>query len=215
MQQPEHDLRPFQVSAASPRRFVSIGLVALFHLVVIYALASGLASQMIDKLPDDIKADIIKDKPPDQPKAPPPPPPDMVKPPPPFIPPPDIVVANEAPVTNTITVTNTPPPVQAPPKPQVSSPASIGAPHVCPQAKWYPPLAVRLSHQGTTTLAFTVETDGSISNVTVANSSGFSELDDAAVRCASASWHYKPAIQDGQPVAVPWKTNVKWNLTGG
>jgi protein TonB len=213
MQQPEHDLRPFQVSAASPRRFVSIGMVAILHLAVIYALASGLASQMIDKLPDDIKADIVKEKPPDQPKTPPPPPPDLVKPPPPFVPPPDIVVANEAPVTNTITVTNTPPPVAAPPKASVSSPVSIGRPHSCGQ-RYYPALATRLGHEGTTILSFTVGTDGGVHNVTVAQPSGFPELDQAAIPCAS-SWTYKPAEENGAPVEKSWQAKVTWKLNGG
>jgi protein TonB len=210
MQQPEHDLRPFQVSAASPRRFVSIGMVALLHLAVIYALASGLASQMIDKLPDDIKADIVKEKPPDQPKTPPPPPPDLVKPPPPFVPPPDIVVANEAPVTNTITVTNTPPPVAAPPKPATSQPASIGRQHTCGQ-KYYPALATRLDHEGTTTVSFKIEPDGSVRDVAVVQSSGFPELDEAATPCVT-TWQYKPAEQNGQPVEASWTAKVIWKV---
>src|SRR5665213_168179 len=176
MQQPEHDLRPFQVSAASPRRFVSIGMVAILHLAVIYALASGLASQMIDKLPDDIKADIVKEKPPDQPKTP-------------------------------------PPPVAAPPKAAVSSPVSIGRPHSCGQ-RYYPALATRLGHEGTTILSFTVGTDGGVHNVTVAQPSGFPELDQAAIPCAS-SWTYKPAEENGAPVEKSWQAKVTWKLNGG
>src|ERR1700743_2931704 len=80
---------------------ITFGLASLFHVLVIWALASGLAARLTDKIPQDIKADIVKEAPPKQPKTPPPPPPDLVKPPPPFIPPPDIVIANDAP-TNTI-----------------------------------------------------------------------------------------------------------------
>ena len=210
MQQPQHDLRPFEVSAASPRRFVSIGAVAVFHLVVIYALASGLASQMIDKLPDDIKADIVKEKPPETPKTPPPPPPDMVKPPPQFIPPPDIVVSNDASVNTISNVTNQ---VAPPVKPAVTSPASIGRPHACGQ-KYYPSLATRLGHEGTTVLSFKIGPDGSVKDVTVSQSSGFPELDEAAIPCAQ-NWEYKPAMQNGQPVEVPWQAKVTWKLNGG
>jgi protein TonB len=101
----------------------------------------------------------------------------------------------------------------AAPKPVVSAPASIGRAHVCGQ-RYYPALANRLGHQGTTTLGFTISADGGISNISVANSSGYDELDQAAVACA-ASWTYKPAMQNGQAVSVPWKANVKWNLNGG
>jgi len=195
---------------ATPRRFISVVAVGLLHVLVIYALASGLAAQLIQKLPEDITTEVIKEKPPDQNKLPPPPPPEMVKPPPPFVPPPDINVQVETTNNNAITQVTT----KVEPKPQPSSPASIGRPHNCPQARWYPPQAIRLNHEGTTTLAFTVGTDGGVSNITVANSSGHDELDQAAVSCA-AGWTYKPAMQNGQAVAVPWKTSVKWSLTGG
>ena len=206
-------MKSFQTQA-TPRRFFAFGAAVALQIGLIYALASGLASQMIDKLPDDIKADIVKEKPPEQPKTPPPPPPDMVKPPPPFIPPPDIVIANEAPSANTITVTNTPPPAAAPPKPAVSSPVSIGRPHTCGQRD-YPPLATRLGHEGSVVLSFTVGADGGVSNVTVVQSSGFPELDAAAIPCAE-KWQYKPAEENGAPVAkTGYQAKVTWKLNGG
>ncbi|MGH6871156.1 MAG: energy transducer TonB [Rhizomicrobium sp.] len=197
---------------ATPRRIGTVIAVGALHLVLIWALATGLASQLLHKQIEDLTTEVIKDKPPEVNKVPPPPPPEMVKPPPPFVPPPDINVAVEAPSTNTITQVTT---QHEAPKPAISSPAAVGRPHNCPQAKWYPSLAVRLNHEGTTTLGFTVNTDGSISDVHVVNSSGHEELDQAAVQCASSSWsNYKPALQNGQPVAVPWKATVQWRLNG-
>ena len=207
MEQPHHDLRAFQTSAVSPRRLfagaAAIGLQAL----AIWALATGLASQLIAKLPEEIKAEVVQQKPPEEQKVPPPPPPETVKPPPPYVPPPDIVIQTEAPATTSIqtqSTQKTPPPITAP--------ASIGRPHTCEQK--YPPLAVRLNHQGVTTLGFTIDPDGGVSNVHVEKSSGYDELDRAAVECAS-SWQYKAAIQAGKPVAVTWSTIVKWDLRGG
>lgn len=209
MLQPEH-LRSFQTQNTTPRRIVSIGLVGLFHLFVIYAFASGLANRIVQKLPEEIKAEVVPPKLPDV-KPPPPPPPDLTKPPPPFVPPPEIVIQTETPPTNTITVQHQIASVP-PPKPQgITAPASIGVAHVCPQERWYPSIAVRLGQQGTTTLAFRIQTDGSITDITIAQSSGYSSLDDAAVRCASA-WRYRPAMENGQAVVVPWKAFVKWQL---
>ena len=205
-------MRAFQPAQAAPRRAVAFGAAVVLQVAIIYALASGLASQMIDRLPQDIKADIVKEKPPEQPKAPPPPPPDMVKPPPPFIPPPDIVVQTEAPV-NTITQVTSQPPPQAPPKPAVTAPASIGRAHTCGQ-RYYPALATRLGHEGTTILSFKIGPDGSVHDVTVAQSSGYPELDEAAIPCAQ-SWQYKPAEQNGQPVETNWQAKVTWKLNGG
>ena len=219
MEQPEHDLRPFQATAvqSTERRAISIGVVAAIHVVAIYALATGLASQLVQKGLEEIKAEVVQEKPPDLPKTPPPPPPEMQKPPPPFVPPPDINVAatTTAPTITQVTTAITPPPPPAPPKaaepPPVTAPASIGKPHEC-QSK-YPPLAMRLGHTGNVTIGFTIGTDGSVSNVHVTEGSGHDELDSGAVSCAQ-SWHYKPAMQNGSPVAVPWSTKVTYKLTG-
>jgi protein TonB len=209
MLQPEH-LRPFRPTNSTPRRVISLGFVALFHIIVIYAFASGLAQQLAQKLPEELKAEIVPPKLPDV-KPPPPPPPDLTKPPPPFVPPPEINIQTESPVTNTITVSKTPPPPAAVEKATgITAPASIGATHSCLE-RFYPPLAVRLNQEGTTLLAFHILPDGSVANATVAESSGHDDLDDAAVRCAS-TWRYKPAFQNGQPIEVPWKASVRWQL---
>lgn len=219
MDQPAHDLRPFQSSAvqSTERRGISIAVVAAIHLVAIYALATGLASRLVNEGLKEIKVEVVKEKPPDMPKTPPPPPPELQKPPPPFIPPPDINLQTQqtAPTITQVTSITPPPVVQAPPpKPQappISAPASIGRAHEC--ASKYPPLAVRLNHEGTTTIGFTIEPDGSVTNAHVVSGSGHDELDSAAISCTEG-WHYKPATQNGQPVAVPWTTKVQWRLTG-
>jgi len=212
MEQPAHDLRAFQSTQAAPRRLGTIAIVAAIHVVAIWAFASGLATRLIHQGEQIIKVEVVKEKPPEAPKTPPPPPPELQKPPPPFVPPPDINLQTEAPASTITQVTTvTPPPPTKPAPPPVTAPASIGRPHEC-QSK-YPPLAMRLGHDGTVTLGMTIEPDGSVTNVHVVNSSGHDELDQGAVSCAS-SWHYKPALQNGQPVAVPWQASVKYRLTG-
>ena len=94
------------------------------------------------------------------------------------------------------------------------SPASPPqAPADCSAKKFYPTLAVRLGHEGVTTLGFTINADGTVSDVHVVESSGHTELDQDAVEGA-ACWHYKPAMKNGKPVAVPWKAKVTWHLGG-
>lgn len=210
MLQPSHDLRGLSGTQATPRRFISIGLVAGLHLLLIYALATGLAANLIPKVEQIIKAQVVQEAPPPD-KVVPPPPPEMVKPPPPFVPPPELNIQTETTNTNTIQVTTTPPP-QVAPKPQISAPASIGRAHACGQ-NYYPAIGIRLNWSGTTGLSFHIDTEGNVKNLQVTSSSGHAELDDAAIRCAQ-TWHYKPAVQNGQPVEVPWQTNVKWDLRG-
>ncbi|HEY1711200.1 MAG TPA: energy transducer TonB [Rhizomicrobium sp.] len=210
MQQPDHDIRIARATQATPRRLISLGIVGLLHLVFIYALVTGLAQSLVKKGIDEIKVATVQDKPVDKP--PPPPPPPLEQPPPPFVPPPDIVIENAAPVTTITTQDRQPvitPPPPAPKAAPVTTPISIGRPHSCQQV--YPEMSQRLNEEGTTTLAFTVDTEGNVSNVSVANSSGHDRLDQAAISCAQ-HWKYKAATSDGQAVALPWKANVQWKL---
>jgi periplasmic protein TonB len=214
MQQPEH-LRAFNTAQQStPRRFVSLGFVALFHVFVIYAFASGLANHLVEKLPVDI---ITKVEPPKLPdiKPPPPPPPDMVKPPPPFVPPPDIVIQQETANNNSITVQHTQQVVQPPPKPAgVSAPALIAGGAKC-LTSYYPPIAIRLNQEGTSTVTVHVGADGSVTGAEVTNSSGHDSLDQASVKCITNAWRFKPAMENGQPVPSTKQYAIKWVWQGG
>jgi protein TonB len=216
MDQPLHDFKAFEVGHANSHRMVSIGAVALFHVIAIYMLASGLAMGLLEKLPTELKADVIPPKQ-ETVKPPPPPPPDLQKPPPPFVPPPDITIQTEAAPTNTITVQSkvaTPPPPPQPPA--APKPAGITAPisyskHDCSE-RYYPPIAIRLNQEGTTRVRITVGADGSVQNAQVESSSGHDSLDQAAVRCVQSLFHYKPAMQNGQPIAAATLADIVWKL---
>lgn len=216
MDQPLHDYKPYKVGHSSSTRFISVGLVALLHVVAIYALATGLVQNLLSKLPAEFKAEVI---PPKQEvvKPPPPPPPELQKPPPPFVPPPEINIQTEATPTNTITVQSkvaTPPPqAPAPPKPAgITAPVQIaGGGAVC-QSSYYPPIAIRLNQSGTTVVTVHIGADGNVTNVDVAGSSGHDSLDQAAIKCITSRWRYKPALQNGQPVAVSKQYAIKWVL---
>ncbi|MDE2164148.1 MAG: TonB family protein [Alphaproteobacteria bacterium] len=202
MEQPLHSLRAIHTNWYAPNRMIALGAATVIVLAFAWALSTGLAQTLVEKLPDVLKAEVLPEKLPD--KTPPPPPPDMKQPPPPYVPPPDIVIQTEAAPSNTITTQSkvaTPPPI--------SSPASIGRPHVCMQD--YPAISQRLGEEGTTLLAFHITAQGDVTNVTVAKSSGSERLDNAAVNCAS-NWRYRPAVEAGHPVEVPWRAEVQWVL---
>jgi TonB family protein len=81
-------------------------------------------------------------------------------------------------------------------------------PHSCVH---YYPAAVQKAHiSGKTQVGFTIETDGSISNPTIMQSSGNADLDSAALSCVK-TWRYKPALQNNNPVAVPWNATIEWD----
>jgi protein TonB len=205
MEQPFHSMRTVP-NRFTPQKAVGLAAAVLLQAGFVYALISGLAATLIQKLPEELKVAVEQEK--AIPKPPPPPPPQVDIPPPPVAPPPDINIQIDTPSPSPITVSNKPPP-PAPVKQAVSSPVSIGRPHTCTQN--YPQMSVKLGEEGTTMIAFHIMTDGSVTNVTVSKSSGSPRLDEAAVSCAER-WHYKPATQDGNAVETPWQANVQWKL---
>ena len=91
----------------------SISMVIVFHLLLGWALVTGLARKVVDVIKAPIETKIIEEikKPP--PDTPPPPPPKLAAPPPPFIPPPEVniqVPVVTPPPAITTTTTERPPP---------------------------------------------------------------------------------------------------------
>ncbi len=108
-------------------RFTGFGIVVLIHVVAIYALASGLARDIVKKVtgPIDVKVIEEKVKPPPPPEKVVPPPPDLKAPPPPFVPPPEFQVTAPAPPAPAIVSTQVQPPaadVRPLPPPVVAAP---------------------------------------------------------------------------------------------
>jgi protein TonB len=110
-------------------RFTGIGIVALIHVVAIYALASGLARDIVKKVsgPIDVKVIEEKVKPPPPPEKIIPPPPELKAPPPPFVPPPEFQVTAPTPPAPAIQSTQVAPPAQTEIRP-APPPAPVAAP---------------------------------------------------------------------------------------
>lgn len=203
----------------SPRKIVAISGAIMLEAAAIYCVTTVLVFKGAPVVPHPIDIRILDTTPP-KPK--------------PFVLQPQLANPTKVPVSRPYIVIDTPQPVPeatagrmpfppvtqtpvqttgAQPKLQgISAPVSIGASHSC--VREYPAVAQRLNQQGTTTIRFTVNANGSVSNVQIARSSGHDALDRAAIRCAS-SWRYKPAIENGQAVLAPWTANVRWKLQGG
>jgi protein TonB len=63
----------------------------------------------------------------------------------------------------------------------------------------YPSDAVRLQQHGRVTLRLHVTADGHVADAEIAISSGFPQLDQAALS-SIAEWRFRPAEQGGKPV---------------
>ena len=133
----------FSQRQADPRRhLVGITLVILFHVAVVYALVTGLATKVVDVVRAPVETRIVEEIKRPPPPPPPPPPPEIVRPPPskpklqapplPFIPPPVVRIATPpVPQPTIIATTPTPPPAPVnitptPPVP-VAPPAPVMA----------------------------------------------------------------------------------------
>jgi periplasmic protein TonB len=204
MEQPLHTIRTAQPSIFSPARLTALVVSAAIVVLFGWALSVGLIQHAVETGLAELKAQVIPEQLPK--KEPPPPPPELKAPPPPFVPPPDIVIQSEAPAQTTAIHTQS----QIASAPPISSPVSYGRAHECESE--YPAISVRLGEQGVVEVAFTVTTEGSVTDPKLVKSSGSERLDQAALSCV-LGWHYKPAIQNGKPVAMAnYRANVQYRL---
>jgi len=79
-------------------------------------------------------------------------------------------------------------------------------PHALPA---YPAHAAACKETGEVKLQFTVGADGTVSDVQIVSSSGYADLDTAAVLTAQR-WRYVPATKAGAPVAVEIATSLEF-----
>ncbi|MDB4618780.1 energy transducer TonB [bacterium] len=79
-------------------------------------------------------------------------------------------------------------------------------------AKKYPPAARRAGQQGTVTLSFTIGSSGTVISARIAESSGYTLLDNAALS-AIRSWRFKPARNAlGEAISYSYTLPVPFRL---
>jgi protein TonB len=83
---------------------------------------------------------------------------------------------------------------------------------------YYPEQARVLGQEGTVVLRVIISADGTVRQVTIDRSSGFSALDDAAVETVSEQWRFVPAqrgtVAVDSSVLVPIRFTLKEALAG-
>jgi len=120
----------------------------------------------------------------------------------------------------TIVASLSPPPPAPTASPKVVKQTPAPPPHIPPlaitnnsvTAADYPLLAIRLQEQGTVLIKYLVKEDGSVGDCTVTTPSGRSLLDAAACAMVKGRWKFKPATQDGKPVAEFLTAEVAFTL---
>lgn len=222
-ERPAPEPSPLPVTRYGDRRrpnLGAIGTVLALHAVLLVGLVKADVIPLPKKRPP-LVVDLIA-----EPPAPPPPPaapepvvqqvqppqPTIVSPPPLVTtpsPPPQVAVAAEAPPPPAVVV------AAAPKAAAVSAPVSVdlSTKLVSGKPPRYPIESRRHKEQGTVVLRLTLGLDGGVEAISVAQSSGFDRLDQAALD-AVRRWRWSPTLQGGQPVQVRGMVPIPFVLQG-
>ena len=195
----------------TPERFVGIGFVVLLHVLIISAIVFGLRTKIVKIMSGDHVFHFIPTPPQPQPVT------HATKPTlptlrnePVFLPPIIDITPDAGP---TITVRTGPiqPPQQQSQQVAIadSAASSVAGTHTIPP---YPMTAIRLGEEGKVMLHLSVSADGNVAGASVTQSSGFTDLDQAAIAWVLAHWKYKPAIRGGVAVASATDAAVVFSL---
>jgi protein TonB len=200
---------PQQETSLLTKRGIIFLAIIVIHVLVIYAFASGLAKSGKRYLQTILQTNIINQE--KVKELPPPPPPVDLKERPPIQ-----VVAPEVSITIPVeTAPITVPKPAPPPPPAVVRPPPPGTPVQVtfrPDiSNYYPEAARREGQEGRAIIKICVNQLGKIDSADVATSSGFPELDEAAIKVAKA-YRFKPATSEGKPVSSCPTLPVKFEL---
>jgi protein TonB len=216
----------FSSDRKAGKNSAGIMIVVLLHMLVAYGIVTGLGKRMVTKMAEAVETKMIEEAAPPPPKEvpPPPPPPEMKAPPPPFIPPVEVNVQQPPPVQSAIAVSSAAKPATtelarpqppAPPAPPAANPnpvreAASADFSTCATPEW-PKASLRNEETGTVTLSFLIGVDGRVADSKIVKSSGFRDLDKAAVtgigRC-----RFKPGLTDGKPEQAWMQMQYVWTL---
>ena len=206
----------------SGNRITALIVVAIIHIVLGYALVTGLAyegaAKLIKKVTAiDIKEEVKKDEPPPPPKK-------VDAPPPPVAPPVRINVSTTPPQITTVQTPPPPAPIVlapapsapvAPPPPRIQpkGPSPKGNPGNWANSNDYPSRALREEQEGVTRFRVSVGSDGRVASCDITGSSGSSELDSATCSLITRRGRFTPANDgEGQPVSGSWSSSVRWQI---
>jgi periplasmic protein TonB len=202
-------------------RTVSIVIVALIHLVLGYAIVTGLAHNIVKKAAEDLKTFDVEEEPPPPEEEPPPPEEIPDVPPPPMTPPPMVRLDTPPPPIQLQQreITQPPPPMPPPappppPAPRQAEPKSLsGSLQGLIRSDDYPQNAIENEEQGTVGVALQVGPNGRVSGCSVTSSSGSRTLDNATCSILTRRARFSPAQDsNGNPITATHRQRITWRL---
>ena len=192
---------PYAARQRNPRKhLISIGLVVLLHALLLWAISSGLARQVVRMTENTVEAVLMSEAPPPAPTPPPKTPPPKT----PAAPPP-------APTSTAPAITQAPtPPAAAPAAPAIRTGAVIQAGAHCAKPDYHS-ASRRMEEASTVTLKFLIGADGKVIQADIEKTSGFTRLDEAA-RNALSKCQFRPGTVDGKPEQSWASIKYTWRL---
>ncbi|WP_347270089.1 energy transducer TonB [Rhizorhabdus histidinilytica] len=193
-----------------------IAAIVALHLVAFYALVTFDVIHIAEKK-KPLVVDLIAE-PPAPPAEKPKPEPVVVEKVQPVVVTPAPIVQTIAPPPPPIAVTSAPPPpkpvvVAAPPPAGPVMVGNLDERLLEGKPPRYPMESRRKHEQGTVVVRLLIGTDGRVAEISIAQSSGFARLDQAALQ-AIRGWRWQPVIRDGQPVEVRGLYTMPFTLNG-
>ena len=193
-----------------PRKhLISITLVLVLHGLLLWAIQSGLAREVVKLTESTVEVLLLSDNRPPPPPAPPAPPPPKT-PTPPVIAPTTAAPAITTPAAPAVAAPSTVPTTPAPAAPSVRTGAVIQPGASCAKPD-YPSASRRLEEEGTVTLKFLIGADGRVLQAEIEKTSGFNRLDEAA-RNALSKCQFRPGTVDGKPEQSWASIKYTWRL---
>ena len=204
MQTMDHAIVMAPPKGVTPQRATGLIFAGLLQVALIFALVEGLNIKVWPTPEPNMKGEIILDqtrvRPPEAPPLP------KVYNPIPVDP-----VAPKYQIDDGSTTTTAITTVRGPVVPTVYDHMAVGVAdtHTTPP---YPPLAVRLSEEGSVRLHLTISAQGVVTDAVVVRSSGYDDLDQAAHNWIIAHWRYRAATRGGAAVASTGDVQVRFDL---
>lgn len=197
-------------------------MTILVMSLLMYAIVTGLAYNVIKKTVQDLKTFDVEETPP-PPEEPPPPPKDMPKvPPPPMVPPP-LVRTIESPPPIAVVQTPIIPPVAPqppapppPPRKTVSAQSAKGDLRTLFSADDYPASAQSAGAEGTAQAQLSIGPDGRVVGCNITRSSGNGALDSATCNILRRRAKFTPARDSNGNATSDSITTppITWRLEG-
>jgi protein TonB len=224
----------------TPVHVAGFGIVAGMHLLLGWALVSGLQHKVMDVIKGPIETRIIEEPKPPPPELPAQPLEFAAPPPPSFVPPPEVRVApppTPAPAISVITTVSPPapaviapvlpaapaaPPAQValatPPAPAAPAPPSRTAPSLvfngC-EKPTYDAATTRAGVTGTVVVGYAMDIHGNISEARIERSAGASrehKMLDRLTMAAVTRCRGRPGTIDGKPEMLRGSVEYEWRL---